>query len=166
MQAKTEGRESNLRVELPSDIVFNRLDQIGRDCFPIEDPPVFTSQSITRDALSKRIGGSSQKTFAALDKDKAAKHGIKRLMCPKVVQNPGVPEVAGAPGLFLRSSHYETDLPDNDHQKEKLIVGMKENVWEYKGEYIVRRSTPLSAPEWKMLSTKASYYVAICSICG
>ncbi|KIM42680.1 hypothetical protein M413DRAFT_26695 [Hebeloma cylindrosporum] len=103
---------------------------------------------VTRIFMSQTYGGNSQRTYPPIGAHFLAKHGMNDFMYINKKYQIEAPEIPGAPGLFFCTG----DTHASDVSARRVLVSIKQGIWQYLGQYQMARScTPspfLTTEEW------------------
>ncbi|THH05488.1 hypothetical protein EW145_g4760 [Phellinidium pouzarii] len=138
----------DLSSELPADVIFSRIRDIGVDIFPIGTDVFLLNYLFKREDLSAACGGSPQGTFPKISNVKyTSLHPYKRFMCPSLEYNPHAPQIPGAPGLYFALR--DTRLWPN---REELVISRYDaNKWNVMGLYDIKMSKALTGEEFQRM---------------
>jgi len=125
--------------------VWDRLNGIGREPYPIPLEHSIASVMVSRDFLSSVYGGNQQQTFPSIAQEKIDVHGLHDFMYPNLLFNPCAPQIPGAPGLFFEApGHPAGDWP----KVQRVITRIDSNAWHYLGQYKLSPAPSLTKEEW------------------
>ncbi|KAI5118550.1 hypothetical protein M0805_002930, partial [Coniferiporia weirii] len=134
--------------ELPADVIYARIRDIGFDIFPIRTRKPILDYLFTREDLRIACGGSPQGTFPKITNGKyTSLHAYKRFMCPILEYNPHAPQIPGAPGLYF--ALHDANLWPN--REELVISRYATNKWNVMGRYEIKPSKPLTGEEFRRM---------------
>lgn len=142
-------------ANLPSTIVSSRITSTFKySTTRITADAEVLQSTFKRSDLAKCCGGNPQETFPSVRKELVDQHGYKRFMCAVPVYNPYIPQVPGAAGLYFALND-EKYWP---HERELVIVRHEgpDAVWNVMGNYEIKKSTPLTPQEFRMLPQEVS----------
>jgi hypothetical protein len=126
--------------------VWNRLNSIGHEPYPIPLDEPIAGVTVTREFLAFLYGGNTQQTFPSIAAEKFEVHGLDDFMYPNLDFNPCAPQRPGAPGLFFKAA---CGQPADDWPTvQRVITRIDSNVWHYVGQYKMAPSVSLTKEEW------------------
>ncbi|KAH6873719.1 hypothetical protein BKA70DRAFT_282133 [Coprinopsis sp. MPI-PUGE-AT-0042] len=148
-------KSENLRFDL--NVLWSRLvtAKIPPDLFPITLDREIRDVCVSRVFLSKTWGGGFVATFPTIGAEKLDQHGLDDFMFPGPDTQPGVPEVPGAPGLWLDVDDHEGtwwgkhNLDGDKPTRLFTRIVSKPALWQYQGQYRIRAAQTLTADEWR-----------------
>ncbi|THU89166.1 hypothetical protein K435DRAFT_560385, partial [Dendrothele bispora CBS 962.96] len=115
--------------------------------FPI-DLDITTLNTITRDFMSDRYGGSAIACRPTISKEKLRRHGYNDFMYLNMRYHPHAPQVPGAPGLYFRPGKGRPrDWTEN--RVYRAFTRLSSGIWLKMGLYVLGFSEPLSIEEWR-----------------
>lgn len=142
--------------------VWNRLNNIGHEPYPIPLDDSLSRVTVTREFLTSLYGGNIQQTFPSIAAERFEVHGLDDFMFPNLDFNPCAPQIPGAPGLFFRPRPL-----DSWPKVQRVITRIDHNAWQYVGQYKMTASTPLTKEEWALedyqVFPPSSLAVSVCS---
>lgn len=142
--------------------VWNRLNSIGHEPYPIPLDDSLSRVTVTREFLTSLYGGNIQQTFPSIAAERFEVHGLDDFMFPNLDFNPCAPQIPGAPGLFFRPRPL-----DSWPKVQRVITRIDHNAWQYVGQYKMTASTPLTKEEWALedyqVFPPSSLAVSVCS---
>ncbi|KII83365.1 hypothetical protein PLICRDRAFT_702515 [Plicaturopsis crispa FD-325 SS-3] len=142
--------------------VYNRLNAIGAEQYPVPLDEVTKAQVFSRYYISGLFGGNPQDTTPPISAKHLAEHGHKDWMYLSLDYNPHAPQVPGAPGLFF-TAHGNSPIED-DPAIWILFTRLETSAWIHCGKYRQWRAPSLSTEEFGELSdrVKMTWAVNIC----
>ncbi|KAF8121770.1 hypothetical protein EV363DRAFT_1184268 [Boletus edulis] len=161
-QIKSEDDEANdyfhlqaqIKVEvkpeeiISENVVRDRMALVGYDTFDIKIPKDLLGATATREFTTRTWGGSMQATFPKIGKEFT--HGLDDFMYLSLLYDPQAPRWPGSPGLFFRFKDEGEAWP----KIMRLVVRLRNNAWQYMGQYKLTAAPPLTPDEWNAQSFK------------
>ncbi|KAF8556224.1 hypothetical protein OG21DRAFT_1483294 [Imleria badia] len=133
---------------ISENVVRDRLALIGYDTFDLDVPQDILDATATREFTTRIWGGSKQATFPKIGKEFT--HGLDDFMCISLLYDPHAPRWPGSPGLIFKFRDDGQEWP----KIMRLIVRLRDNVWQYMGQYKLTAAPPLTPDEWNAQSLK------------
>ena len=138
-------------LTLSLDTVWERLNSIGHELYPIPLDESISRISVTREFISHLYGGNTQQTFPKIKDSRLATHGLDDFMFPNLSYNPHAPEIPGAPGLFFTSRSAGKEWPE----VQRVVSRLQSGEWLYVGQYKLAPVESLTKEEWAAQKPKA-----------
>jgi hypothetical protein len=106
---------------------------------------------VSRVFMANTYGGSSQLVLPKISPQKYAEHGFTgRFMYLGCDYQPCAPTIPGSPGLWI-----SVDVDTSEDWKHGIVRTFTKvqdhtpRLWQYQGQYRLRRSRPISQAEWE-----------------
>ncbi|KAH8115786.1 hypothetical protein DFH11DRAFT_1305071 [Phellopilus nigrolimitatus] len=131
--------------KFPTDILYSRLGKDNLMLYPITSDAHIVKKEVSRSRFRKACGISQGPNFLGVPAEMGL--GYSRVMFPILDNNPFLPQVPGAPGLYFASR----DKSKWPTEKEMVVVRYCENKCNIMGEYDMKPTKPLSGSEFEKL---------------
>lgn len=142
-------------IKLDADSILTRFTAAGipLGLYPTGCDKSLQDTAVRRDFMSETFGGNRRQVFPSIDQRRVQEHGYNDFMylCPE--WQPIAPEVPGAPGLWLTNEDCQCD-----GQIRRLFTRISRSpaLWQYQGQYELKRAQSLTKEEWGRQSTEVS----------
>ena len=124
---------------------------MGYETFDLELPQDILDATTTRDFTTRTWGGSRLATFPKIGKEFT--HGLDDFMYISLLYAPHAPRWPGSPGLIFKFKDDGQEWP----KIMRLIVRLRDNAWQYMGQYKLTAAPPLTPEEWNAQSHKVKF---------
>ncbi|KAH0833093.1 hypothetical protein J3R83DRAFT_12085 [Lanmaoa asiatica] len=116
--------------------------------FDLKVPSDILDTTTTRDVTTRIWGGCRLATFPKIGR--RFTHGLDDFMYTSLLYNPHAPHWPGSPGLIFKFRDDGQEWP----KIMRLIVRLRDNAWQYMGQYKLTAAHPLTLDEWNAQSFK------------